>query len=86
MNKKITTQLLGIMRQIVDRFCNSNRKLAFKFGQAGFLNFMVRDLKILKMNIKKSVDDGVGFVCLVLLIPHISILHISIPYTSILYN
>ena len=58
--KSVPSQLMSIIRQIVDRFSNSHRKLAVKFGQAGFLTLMVRDLKILKQYIKKSVDDGVS--------------------------
>ena len=58
--KTVSSQLLSIMRQIADRFCNSNKKLATKFGQAGFLTLMVRDLKVLKQKIKSTVDDGVS--------------------------
>ena len=53
-------RLLTLIRQIMARFCGSSKKLAFKVGQADFLSFMVKDLKVLKRQIALDMDEGVS--------------------------
>ena len=45
--RSISYDLLHLFRDVTWKLCSGSKKLAYKFGQAGFIELMLKDLKML---------------------------------------